>query len=179
MPERRITLDNATVLDVIKGQRLPQQRVVLKGGKIEQVEPVQAEPSTALGEVIDVKGMTVMPGLCDAHVHVTDWTPNIAEQMRSSPYYTAARAAEILAEMLQRGFTTVRDGGGADYGLALAVEEGYLQGPRILFCGQALSPTGGHGDMRGPGERVVEGYSQIAGLGRLCDGVTEVRKACR
>jgi imidazolonepropionase-like amidohydrolase len=179
MPERRITLDNAVVLDVIKGQYLPRQRVVVKGGKIEQVKPIQAEPSTPLGEVIDVKGMTVMPGLCDAHVHVTDWTPNIAEHMRSSPYYTAARAAEILAGMLQRGFTTVRDGGGADYGLALAVEEGYLQGPRILFCGQALSPTGGHGDMRGPGERVMEGYSQVVGLGRLCDGVTEVRKACR
>jgi imidazolonepropionase-like amidohydrolase len=81
--------------------------------------------------------------------------------------------------MLQRGFTTVRDAGGADFGLAQAVQEGLFEGPRILFCGQALSQTGGHGDMRRQGEEVVTGSCATSSLGRLCDGVSEVRKACR
>ena len=78
-----------------------------------------------------------------------------------------------------RGFTTVRDGGGADWGLAKAVDEGLIAGPRIFFCGHALSQTGGHGDMRSSGDDGV-GYGWLTpGLGWVCDGVSAVRKACR
>jgi imidazolonepropionase-like amidohydrolase len=57
-----------------------------------------------------------------------------------------------LTEMLDRGFTTVRDDGGANHDLARAADEGIFDGPRLLFCGKALSQTGGHGDMRTPGD---------------------------
>jgi imidazolonepropionase-like amidohydrolase len=176
----RFVLDNATVLDVVGGKMLLNHRVVIKGKRIERVEPVQPDsPAAAAGETFDVQGRTVMPGLCDTHVHVTAWTANLTELMRTSPTYTAARAAEILHGMLMRGFTTVRDEGGADYGLAQAVNEGYIPGPRVLFCGRALSQTGGHGDMRGRGEEVVHGLGEGVGLGHLCDGVPEVRRAAR
>lgn len=180
MPEQEIILDNASVLDVITGRLLPKHRVVIKGNRIEQVEPAHAAlPDLTTAEVIDVQGKTVMPGLCDAHVHVTAWTANLTELMRSSPSYSTARAAQIMEAMLMRGFTTVRDVGGADYGLALAVEEGFIRGPRILFCGHALSQTAGHGDMRGRGEEIVTGLNHSLTLGHICDGVAEVRKACR
>jgi imidazolonepropionase-like amidohydrolase len=81
--------------------------------------------------------------------------------------------------MLMRGFTTVRDAGGADWGLAKAIEDGYVVGPRLLFCGHALSQTGGHGDMRGAGESGLDFCFCCAGLGLVCDGVSEVRRACR
>jgi len=175
-----ITLEQASVLDVIAGELRPHHRVVIRGGVIERVEPAGAKkPPAAPGRVIDVKGRTVMPGLCDAHVHVSAWTADLSELMRSSPFYTVARAAGILSEMLSRGFTTVRDAGGADFGLAQAVDEGRVVGPRILFCGQGLSQTGGHADIRRRGESVVKGVSASVNLGRLCDGVTEVRRACR
>ena len=80
--------------------------------------------------------------------------------------------------MIDRGFTTVRDCGGADFGLARAVDEGLLDGPRVLYAGHAISQTGGHGDMRGPGENWDE-CCCCAGLGKIADGVPEVRKACR
>ena len=175
-----ITLEEATVLDVVAGELRPHRRIVVRGGIIERVEPAGAPSApTASGPVIDVKGRTVMPGLCDAHVHVTAWTADLSELMRSSPFYTAARAVGILGEMLSRGFTTVRDAGGADFGLAQAVEEGRVAGPRILFGGQALSQTGGHGDMRRRGESVVDGVGAVANISRLCDGVPDVRRACR
>src|SRR5258708_33002024 len=81
--------------------------------------------------------------------------------------------------MLRRGFTTVRDVGGADYGLAQAIEEGYLEGPRLLFGGKALSQTGGHGDVRGPGRQAYDLGHCCPSLGVICDGVDEVRRAAR
>jgi len=84
----------------------------------------------------------------------------------------------VLKGMLHRGFTTVRDAGGADWGIAAAIEQGYVVGPRVLFCGKALSQTGGHGDMRGPGQN-FEQCLCCPGLGRICDGITETRRAVR
>ncbi len=81
--------------------------------------------------------------------------------------------------MLLRGFTTVRDAGGADWGLARAVEEGAIVGPRVLFTGHALSQTGGHGDFRGAGEDVCACGAALRGIGRVCDGDAEVRRAAR
>ncbi len=173
-----IVFEHATVLDVVAGQNLVDQRVVISGDRILRVEPMAILAEFGADtQVIDCAGRTLMPGLCDAHVHVIAWTANLSELMRTSAAYTAARAAEIMGAMLRRGFTTVRDAGGADYGLARAVEEGVIFGPRLLFCGHGLSPSGGHGDLRGRGEDVVAGPAM--GMGRICDGVAEVQRACR
>lgn len=173
-----LVFTNANVLDVVQGTLLTDHSVVIAGDRIHDVRPgIPIEIPTEV-DMIDVGGRTLMPGLCDAHVHVIAWTANIAQQTRHSPAYTTARSAKILEEMLMRGFTTVRDCAGADYGIAQAVDEGYITGPRVLICGHALSQTGGHGDSRGPGERVLEPYGDLS-LGLLCNGVPEVRAACR
>jgi imidazolonepropionase-like amidohydrolase len=123
--------------------------------------------------------MTLMPGLIDAHVHVTAVTADLAALTEWSPSYVTARAARVLADMLRRGFTTVRDVGGADYGLAEAIEEGYLEGPRLIFGGRALSQTGGHGDWRSRGRRAYDACPCCPTMGIICDGVDEVRRAAR
>ncbi len=168
---------NANVLDVIEGAYLPDHSVRVHDGRIAEVTPGAGKSGDA--PVIDLKGKTLMPGLCDGHVHVNAASPDIAKLRFWSPAYVTARAADIMKGMLMRGFTTVRDVGGADFGLAQAVEEGYLVGPRVLFGGRALSQTGGHGDFRGPGENLVESCYCCFDLGRICDGVPQVRQACR
>ncbi len=172
-----ILFKNANVLDPIAGQLLADHYVVIEHGRIREVS--SGTPHVTAEVTIDLRGKVLMPGLCDAHVHVTTGTPDFVELETWSPSYVAARASEILRDMLLRGFTTVRDAGGADYGLAAAIEEGYLVGPRLRFSGYALSQTGGHADMRLKGERVLDECTCGPGLGRVCDGVTEVRKACR
>jgi imidazolonepropionase-like amidohydrolase len=83
--------------------------------------------------------------------------------------------------MLKRGFTTVRDAGGADFALAEAVERGLVAGPRLFVSGRALSQTGGHGDFRGRfnDAEPCACCRQAGNLARVVDGVDAVRKAAR
>ncbi len=168
---------NATVLDTPHGRLWPDRSVLVRDGRIAEVADGSIKAEDA--DTVDLSGRVLMPGLCDGHVHVTAITPDFATLGRLSPFYVGARAHDVMRAMLMRGFTTVRDAGGADHGLARAVEEGSITGPRVLFCGRALSQTGGHGDMRMPGEGDPDGCFCCAGLGRVCDGVPEVRRAVR
>ena len=172
-----VLFKNALLLDAAAGALLPDRHVLVQDGLIAEVADGPIKSGDA--DEFDLQGKVLMPGLCDGHVHVTAATANFAALMRWSPFYVSARTGDILKGMLMRGFTTVRDAGGADYGIAQAVDEGYFTGPRVLFGGKALSQTGGHGDMRGPGENAIEGCFCCAGLGRICDGADEVRRACR
>jgi imidazolonepropionase-like amidohydrolase len=174
----RILLRDVAVLDAEAGELVEGQAVVVDGDRIAETGPAG---SVRAGDavVLDGRGMTVMPGLIDAHVHVTAVTADLAELGGWSPAYVTARAAGILRGMLDRGFTTVRDVAGADFGLAAAVEEGLLPGPRLVFGGKALSQTGGHGDPRPPGRVALDQHPCCPALTVVADGVPEVRRAAR
>ncbi|WP_344515653.1 amidohydrolase family protein [Dactylosporangium maewongense] len=151
--------------------------LIAVGGRIEELGYNLTTPADA--RVLDVAGAAVIPGLIDAHVHVTAATVDLATLPRWAPSYVHAHAGRIMAGMLQRGFTTVRDASGADYGLARAQREGLIRGPRLLYCGKALSQTGGHGDSRGAGDHVHDAHPCCTGIGRVADGVDAVRAAAR
>ncbi len=171
-----LVFKNAQVLDPVQGE-LTMSSVLVENGYIREVNdgPIHCKDAT----IFDLHGKVLMPGLCDGHVHVTAATADFGLLRRWSPSYVAVRASQLLENMLMRGFTTVRDAGGADFGLADAITEGYITGPRLLYCGKALSQTGGHGDMRVKGETALDECWCCAGLGRICDGIAEVRRACR
>jgi len=135
-------INHAQCLDVRAGVLAGARNVLIDQGRIQHISdgPIEAPGARQ----IDARGKFLMPGLCDAHVHVTAITPNFALLETLSPFYVSAKSADLLTAMLMRGFTTVRDAGGADFGLARAVDEDAIIGPRILFCGNALSQTGGH-----------------------------------
>jgi imidazolonepropionase-like amidohydrolase len=171
-------LRNATVLDPGAGSLAEGQAVVVEGERVVEVgatAAVRAGDATAL----DARGMTVMPGLIDAHVHVNAVTADLGALESWSPSYVTAHAARILRGMLDRGFTCVRDVAGADFGIAAAVQEGLLPGPRVIFGGKALSQTGGHGDPRGPGRSILDQHPCSPSLTVVADGVAEVRRAAR
>jgi len=128
---------------------------------------------------VDLAGKYVLPGLIDCHVHVYAMTANLGELEITAPSYATMHAARLMGDMLDRGFTTVRDTGGGDHGLADAQAEGLLRGPRLFFGGKSLTQTGGHGDSRGPGQRLSHAAPCCAGLGTIADGPDAVRLAAR
>jgi imidazolonepropionase-like amidohydrolase len=167
-------LDDVSVVDVLAGRTVPRRQVVLDGDRI---TAVRAAGTPGPGDRPDVAGLTVAPGLIDCHVHVKAWSADLAAVPRQPASYTALRAGRLLRAMLHRGFTSVRDCGGADAGLAAAVADGTTAGPRLFYCGHAISQTGGHGDTRTAGERCFAGAGE--GLSRVADGVDGVRVAVR
>ncbi|MFI6920467.1 amidohydrolase family protein [Nonomuraea spiralis] len=173
-----VLITNARVLDVEGAAYLEDRNLLIVDDTIAEIGGHEVG-ALRDSDVIDAGGRTVLPGLIDAHVHVTASTADLSTLGEWSPSYVAARASHILRDMLHRGFTTVRDVGGADHGLADAVHEGYFPGPRLLFGGKAISQTGGHGDMR-PMDRVVtDAHPCRATISVVCDGADEMRKAAR
>ena len=170
-------LRNASVLDPEKGELAPGQSVVVEDGRIADVGPGLSGPDDAV--ILDAAGRTVMPGLIDAHTHPAIVDHDVSGLAEWAPAYVAARAGRVLEGMLARGFTTIRDVGGGDIGLARAVEEGYFTGPRIRYGGKQLTQTGGAGDWRAPSRRVYDDNYYSPAIGVICDGVPEVRRAVR
>lgn len=171
-----LLIRNATVLDPVTG-RYSEHDIRIAGGTVVDTDPQQTAPDDV--RTIDAAGRYVLPGLIDAHVHVTAATADLGSISTWSPSYVAFQAGRLMGDMLGRGFTTVRDCSGADFGLHDAQAEGLLRGPRLFFCGKALSQTGGHGDSRPRGQSVYDSHQCCAGLGRLADGVDAVRAAAR
>lgn len=154
------------------------RHVVIEDGRIREV--AAARPKLAGALEIPCAGRYLMPGLIDAHFHACSpsWDIRGADRMPAS--LMACHASRILADALDRGFTTVRDAAGADVGLARALESGLIAGPNLRYCGRALSQTGGHGDMRGADEGEACGCHGYGGLlSRTVDGPDELRRAVR
>jgi imidazolonepropionase-like amidohydrolase len=178
-PARQILLRHAALLDPERGEIEGGVSVLVEGDTIREVSrrPIRAPRALA----IDCAGRTLMPGLIDCHVHAC-LSEVTLRNLESVPLtLMTARAAQSLKAMLARGFTTVRDTGGADWGLKEAVAQGLIEGPRLFIAGQAIGPTGGHSDVR---RRTDYGMSCRCGNAmRFClgiaDGADRVRAAAR
>ena len=177
MPHRTAIV-NARVFDSVTGLLIEASSVVIEG---ERLVEVTREPRTfADTQVIDAAGRVVLPGLIDAHVHVTAVSHDALRMAMQPPSLITAQSKGVLEGMLMRGFTSVRDACGADFGLQEAVARGLFNGPRLFIAGWPITQTGGHADVRPQGAR--EMICTCAGLGlfgAIADGVGEVRRAVR
>jgi imidazolonepropionase-like amidohydrolase len=129
-------------------------------------------------EVLDAAGKTVMPGLIDAHVHIMMTEFDIQRRLTTPLSFSFYEAIHNMRATLEAGVTTVRDAGGADLGVKMAVERGLIVGPRLVISVGAISQTGGHGDDYMPVGVDIPIY--YPGQPRLiCDGPYEARRAVR
>jgi imidazolonepropionase-like amidohydrolase len=153
--------------------------VVVEGDRIAEVVPGPPMPS-ASGRVVSLRGMTLLPGLIDAHVHAAAVEADIQDQHRHFfGSELAVLTARSLTEMLDRGFTSVRDAGGADAGFRRLIERGTIPGPRLLVSGRPLTQTGGHGDNRRAMEQEDASPGALGMTHTVADGPEEVRRAVR
>ena len=167
------------MLDPERDEIADGQEILVEGDTIREVSgrPIKAPGAS----VVDCGGRTLMPGLIDCHVHVV-LSEVVIRQLENVPLtLMTARASTLMRAMLDRGFTTVRDTGGADWGLKAAVEQGLIEGPRMFISGKALGPTGGHCDMRRRTDAGARCHccNALVFAMAIADGDAEVRKAVR
>ncbi|ANY09387.1 metal-dependent hydrolase family protein [Pseudonocardia sp. HH130630-07] len=174
-------LTGATVVDGTGRDPRPGTAVHVEDGRIVAVggRPPQG------AEVLDCSGgLTIVPGLIDAHVHLGLSSP--IEASVSRRISVAELAADMFANCrrtLDAGFTTVRDTGGVDGGLAGVVASGKIPGPRIIQCGPLLCQTGGHGHLGQEWEPATDWAGHevpgLRALSLLCDGPDGLRHGAR
>ncbi|MBW1722400.1 MAG: amidohydrolase family protein [Deltaproteobacteria bacterium] len=170
---------NVTIIDGLRDKPLLDSMLVIEGGTIVYAgnKDQGILERYSHGKIVDLRGMWIMPGMIDTHVHLSlDGSPDYFRLMiEETPQLAAIRAVRRVRKILESGFTTIRtmgDKGCIDIAVKQAVEEGEIPGPRILTSGQALTITGGHGDM-------FPNHVKIEGLARIVDGPDEARKAAR
>ena len=182
MPEMtKFLFRGGSVLDVSAGVLLDGYQVLVEGNRIKEVsdQPIR----TADPFVVDLRGRVLMPGLIDAHVHIylSELDLTLIEDIPVT--LAVAQAGPVLRAMLERGFTTVRDAGGADWGIREAVDSGILPGPRLLISGRVISQTGGHADFRsrtnGENSNGCNCGNVLEMFAHLVDGVPSVLHAVR
>jgi len=170
---------NGRLLDCVGDVPLEDASIVIEDGVIKEIYS-KRKPVPRGATIIDVGGRTVMPGLTDAHDHPSYTEMDPEKAANEPPLYIALKMAQNLERILQAGFTTVRDMGGAHWSLKQAVEDGLIKGPRLLIACSFLSSTGGHGDGNLRGEQLShDDLGRLRSTGRLCDGEAECRKATR
>ena len=179
MAAAQLLFRNFQLLDPLKDQVQGGYELLVEGDLIREIsrKPIKATRAQA----IDCGKRVLMPGLIDCHVHLYLSEVNIRALEAIPLTLATARAANLMRGMLDRGFTTVRDTGGADWGIKMAVETGLLPGPRLFVSGRALGPTGGHSDSR---RRTDPGApchccNAMSFAMEIVDGVDNVRAAVR
>lgn len=172
---------NASIIDPLDGSIRTGMTIALSNGKIKSISAA-ALPPRANATVLDMSGKYLCPGLIDCHVHLA--TPpgedGLAATMSQDPSTALLRQPWLAKQMLHRGFTSIRDCGGATLALKEAIEEGLHPGPRIFLSIHAISQTGGHGDKRTSKDAEFECCGgHTSGIGHIADGVEQCLHAAR
>src|SRR5690242_18077366 len=184
-PSVAVTVIRAGVLiDGKSDQPRRDQAVVIRGDRIESVSDYAAAKIPAGATMIDLSHATVLPGLIDSHTHIflQGEVPAQGGYDANILYYPlslrAARATVSARRALEQGFTTLREvetegAGYGDVGIKMAIEGGYIPGPRLVVATRAISTTGGYN---------LEGYAPELDMpkgAQIIDGPVEARKAAR
>jgi len=180
-----IVFEDVRVLDTRTGRLSARANVLVRGNRIERIATGPVSPElVGAALVIQGGGRTLMPGLIDAHAHVTMATMPPAVFMSADIGYINLVAAKEARDTLMRGFTSIRDLSGPSFSIKRGIDEGLIEGPRIWPSGAMISQTAGHGDFRMPYEipapaNAPPSHGEAINAGVIADGPDEVRKRVR
>jgi imidazolonepropionase-like amidohydrolase len=172
-------LKGGTLIDGTGQAPVRNATIVLNDDRIGSVAAGGAPPPGA--EVIDVTGLTVLPGLIDGHDHLASHSYELAHRWGlDEPASTRAlRTGRVIERTLAMGYTAVRDAGGLDAGFRRAVEEGLVRGPRLYTAVAIISPIGGIGDRVSPSGHECVLDADPALPSGVAHGVADVRNVVR
>ncbi|MGC8678401.1 MAG: amidohydrolase family protein [Fervidicoccaceae archaeon] len=185
MNTKKLVLDNVRVFSTERMDLVENGRILVEGGRVSSAGSRGSVDIPPDAQVIDGGGRVALPGLIDAHLHITGMRSgdNVKEPLLTPMGVFFARGVKDLEKLIMAGFTTIVDAGGiVALHLREAVNEGTIIGPRVFAAGFSLSPTFGHGDVHYmPVEYVDARTSKFMKplKGLICDGEAECRKAAR
>jgi imidazolonepropionase-like amidohydrolase len=170
---------NGLLVDGSRPEPIGPIDVLVEDGRISAVSNKSLTADDAVE--YDISGKAIMPGLIDCHMHPFLTDMNLMRLEETPVSLVTAQASVVLNRLLDRGFTSIRDAAGGDWGLKQAVDDGLIAGPRLFISGRALSQTGGHGDFRRRTDDSIacSCSSALHLTSRIADGVDEVRHAVR
>jgi imidazolonepropionase-like amidohydrolase len=149
MPTSATALQCENAFDARTGKMLGATTIIVDDARIKVIESGRAAPAGA--RIVELNGMTCLPGLIDMHTHITSETSprGYEEGFRLNPADYALRGTTYAQRTLLAGFTTIRnlgDNGNVSIALRNAIDQGYVVGPRIFTAGKSVATTGGHAD---------------------------------
>lgn len=171
-----IAITNANVFDGLNDRLLKQASIIIDGEFVREITH-KVIPDECFERVIDAGGKTVIPGLIDNHVHLMFGDGRLDE--------LTVHGVRNAKNLLYAGFTTIRDAGGAVYGIKKGIDDGFIEGPRIFPSYSFISQTSGHGDFRESraaariADHIYTSPNLMNGQSYIADGVSEVLKAVR
>ena len=166
-----------TLIDGLGGDPIRSGVVVIDDGRIIAAGSEGNTAIPAKAKRFDASGRTILPGFIDCHVHGTYRARDMRQHLLNPPTYNVLRSIDIFRETLACGITTARDMGGADAGFRAAIEEGLIDGPRLLISLGMISQTGGHGDYWVPADMRIQKRAWLPNT--VADGVEEIRRVVR
>jgi imidazolonepropionase-like amidohydrolase len=190
-PPKSYLFTNANVIDIRDGTVHANSTIRLAGGRIVSVSPASSSSkrtttseAVADAQTVDLSGKFIIPGLIDSHVHIAmaPGEPDPKSTLEVDEHTALLRMTYVCRSILSRGFTTVRDCGGAPMALRAATQEWLVPGPRLVLCGNALAMTGGYGDFRSMNDHAepkCPSCGRVNEMTLLCDGVDACLKNTR
>lgn len=175
---RQVLFTNVNIFDGVNGEIVENGSVLVEGNLIKTIsaDPIDAPDAF----MVDGEGRTLMPGLIDMHSHLCIRNGMLEFRDNYDQMANGAYTARVMLDYLDQGFTTVRDAGCNVLGIAKAVNNGIVSGPRIYPSGGFLSQTGGHADTGSFNDAPGDVDSLEAHMfGFIADGVSEVQRAAR
>jgi imidazolonepropionase-like amidohydrolase len=171
----------ATLIDGTGAAPVPDAAVLINDGRIHAVGPRQSISRPAHADIIDLSGLTLLPGLIDGHDHLASHGYALTKHWGlHEPLSTVhMRTASVLQQTLATGYTTIRDAAGLDVGFKLAIEEGLIPGPRLMLAVSMISPAGGNGDRFSPSGHDCCVVSDPTLPSGVANGIHEVQKVVR
>jgi imidazolonepropionase-like amidohydrolase len=166
-----------TLIDGLGGDPIRSGVVVIEDDRIIAAGSERTVAIPANARRFDASGRTILPGFIDCHVHGTYRARDMRQHLLNTPTYNVLRSIDIFRETLACGITTARDMGGADAGFRAAIEEGVIDGPRLLISLGMISQTGGHGDYWVPAGMRIQKRAWLPNT--VADGVEEIRRVVR
>ena len=180
----QVLIKNVQIFDGNSSNLSAATDVLIVGNKIQEISDSAESSASTNAQIIDGGGRILMPGMSDTHVHISFASISIGTLLNGMPGYNHIRSTIDARGMLMRGITTVRDMGGASFGLKQAIDEGLVPGPRIYPSGALLTQTSGHFDFRyqnqdHPRFGGVRAEIDKENYTRVVDGVPQVLAATR